>query len=85
MVASALRHFDGERYRLLAWCIMPNHVHGLVETSESWPLAAIVHSWKSYTANQLNRLARFHKGEDLRRPPYVVFRTLVNARPVAMR
>jgi sugar lactone lactonase YvrE len=38
-----------------------------------------------FTANQLNRQARFHNGEDLRRPPYVVFRTLVNAQPVAMK
>ncbi len=28
----ALQHFDGQRYRLLAWCIMPNHVHVLMET-----------------------------------------------------
>ena len=38
-----------------------------------------------FTANQLNRQPRFHKGEDLRRPPYVVFRTRVLAQPVAMR
>lgn len=27
IVESALLHFDGERYRLIAWCVMPNHVH----------------------------------------------------------
>ncbi|MBA3850682.1 MAG: isochorismate synthase, partial [Opitutus sp.] len=27
LVANALRHFDGERYRLPAWVVMPNHVH----------------------------------------------------------
>lgn len=26
-VEDSLLHFDGERYALLAWCIMPNHVH----------------------------------------------------------
>ena len=37
---NALRHFDGQRYRLLAWCIMPNHVHVLMETLT--PIARIV-------------------------------------------
>src|SRR6266403_1570918 len=27
MVQNALLHFDGDRYRLSAWIIMPNHVH----------------------------------------------------------
>ena len=44
----ALRHFDGQRYRLLAWCIMPNHVHVLMETLS--PIARIVQGWKSVTA-----------------------------------
>src|ERR1700746_1565901 len=26
-LANTLRHFDRKRYRLFAWCIMPNHVH----------------------------------------------------------
>jgi len=55
LVENALLHFDGQRYRLLAWCVMPNHVHTLIETREGWPLAGLLHSWKSYTANQANR------------------------------
>ena len=56
LVENALLHFDDQRYRLIAWCIMPNHVHGLVETWESWPLSMIVHSWKSYTAQIANQI-----------------------------
>jgi REP element-mobilizing transposase RayT len=56
LVEMALLHFDGERYRLLAWCIMPNHVHVLVEPTAENLLDQIVHSWKSYTAHQANRL-----------------------------
>ena len=52
----ALLHFDGKRYRLLAWCVMPNHVHVLVETTPGYTLSDIVHSWKSYTAKVINRL-----------------------------
>ena len=54
-VEQALLHFDGPRYRLLAWCIMPNHVHTLIETSDGWPLANTVHSWKSYSAKEINK------------------------------
>ena len=58
MAEKSLRHFDGERYRLLAWCVMPNHVHALAEMVESHPLEEVVHSWKSYTAHQINRLLK---------------------------
>ena len=56
LVQGALLHFDDERYRLLAWCIMPNHVHVLIETWEDWPLANILQSWKSFTAKEANNL-----------------------------
>jgi len=55
LVEDALLFFDGQRYRLIAWCVMPNHVHALIETEEAWPLAGIVHSWKSYTAHSANQ------------------------------
>ena len=54
IVQDALLHFDGARYRLLAWCLMPNHVHVLIETQEGWPLGGIVHSWKTWTARKIN-------------------------------
>jgi REP element-mobilizing transposase RayT len=56
VVEQALLYFDNERYRLLAWCIMPNHVHALVMMIEGHPLDGIVHSWKTFTARQCNRL-----------------------------
>lgn len=56
IVENALLYFDGERYRLLAWCIMPNHVHVLSEMIRGYPLADVLHSWKSFTANEANRL-----------------------------
>ena len=51
-------HFDGQRYKLVAWVIMPNHVHVMIETFAGWPLEKIVHSWKSYTATEANRLLK---------------------------
>jgi len=56
LIERALFHFDGPRYRLLAWCIMPNHVHTLIETREGFPLAEVLHSWKSFTSHKANRL-----------------------------
>ena len=47
------QHFDGQRYRLLAWVVMPNHVHVLIETLPGWPLDSILHSWKSYTSKRI--------------------------------
>jgi len=56
IVEQALLHFDGQRYHLLAWCIMPNHVHTLIEPFDQWSLSSIVHSWKSYTAKEINKV-----------------------------
>jgi putative DNA methylase len=56
LVQDAFLHFDGERYRLLAWVIMPNHVHVIIETMKAHSLSKVVHSWKSYTANFANRI-----------------------------
>jgi REP element-mobilizing transposase RayT len=55
IVESALHHFDGKRYRLLAWVVMPNHVHLLIEQMAGWPLERLIHSWKSFTAKEINR------------------------------
>lgn len=56
IVAEALRHFHGERYRLFAWCVMPNHVHVLFSPLRKHSLDAILHSWKSYSAQKANAL-----------------------------
>lgn len=47
-------HADGERYRLIAWCIMPNHVHAIIEQVEGFPLGEVVQSWKSATSHKIN-------------------------------
>lgn len=56
VVAGALRHFDGKRYRLIAWCVMPNHVHCVVEPLAGFELSGILHSWKSFSSKEANRL-----------------------------
>ena len=51
----ALRHFNHERYNLLAWVVMPNHVHVLVQTRQE-PLAHVLQSWKRFIAREANLL-----------------------------
>jgi putative DNA methylase len=58
LVENALVHFDGQRYYLLAWCVMPNHVHSLIETIPGQALEGVIHSWKSYTAKEANKILR---------------------------
>ena len=59
LVAEALRYRDGKVYNLLAYCIMPNHVH-VVATPLAKPdtgfhsLSSILHSLKSYTGRLAN-------------------------------
>lgn len=56
MVANAFTYFDNVRYRLHAWCIMPNHVHVVVEAVPDNDISKIIHSWKSYTAHRANEM-----------------------------
>ena len=66
MVQNALLFHDRLKYRLSAWVIMPNHVH-LLCTPLGYSLAQIMHSIKSFTASEankiLNRAGRFWQKE----------------------
>lgn len=56
LVQSAVHHFDMERYTVFAWCVMPNHVHVVLQPGSGHTLPAVLHSWKSYTSLRANRL-----------------------------
>jgi REP element-mobilizing transposase RayT len=68
IIENALLHFDGQRYHLHAWCVMPNHVHTLF-TPREVDMSKIVHSWKSFTAHECNKAwgaqANFGRGSPL--------------------
>jgi REP element-mobilizing transposase RayT len=55
--AGLLRFFDGDRYDLRAWVVMPNHVHALFKVVGT-PMAEILESWKKYTSQKANRLLK---------------------------
>lgn len=52
IVQDELLKHDDVRYRLLAWCVMPNHVHVVIEQQAD--LAGTVRRWKSWTARRIN-------------------------------
>ncbi len=87
LVRGNLLHHNGSKYDLLAYCVMPNHVHALLQPREGSstagpesrevladetadaqsPLAQVMHSLKSYTAHEANKILRrsgpFWQGE----------------------
>jgi len=72
----SLYFWNGKKYGLCAYCILPNHVHILIRpfdlepasesdreslepgeiTDSGSPLSSILHSLKSYTAHEANKL-----------------------------
>ncbi len=56
MVQEALLFHDRVKYRLAAWVVMPNHVHMLCTPGFGFGLAAIMHSVKSYTSSEANKM-----------------------------
>ena len=58
IVQDSLLKFDRIRYNLLSWVVMPNHSHSLLTRFEDWELEQLMHSHKSYTAHEANKLLK---------------------------
>jgi len=68
IIFDCILHWREIRYRLVAACVMPDHVHvilqpGIKETDKDggpvfWPLSEILHSIKSFSANEINKLGK---------------------------
>ena len=55
-VEHCLLHFDGSRYLIDSFVIMPNHVHALIALSEDRDLSRLLQGIKSVSANRCNKL-----------------------------
>lgn len=55
IVSNALHHFDGMRYSVGAFVIMPNHVHVLFALGASHDIRSIMQTWKGFTAHAINK------------------------------
>ncbi len=53
---NSILHLDGKKYRLIAWVIMPNHVHILIETLPGYSVAEIMQTLKSFTSHEANKI-----------------------------
>jgi len=68
IVLDAVRNFHQKRYELFAVCVMPDHVHFLIQPWPKedddagnvvfWPLSDLVHSIKSFSAHKINKIER---------------------------
>ncbi|MBI2430180.1 MAG: transposase [Ignavibacteriales bacterium] len=67
ITADALQYANGDQYLLIAYCIMPNHVHIILALTGNngstisamgipYPLTRILHSLKRHTARESNKL-----------------------------
>jgi len=66
IVLDALRYFHNKRYEVFAACVMPDHVHFLIQpwpkenddkrNAVFWPLKELMHSIKSFSAHAINRI-----------------------------
>ncbi len=56
VVKDAIKYFDGTRYALNAWVIMPTHAHILMCPFNEFEMGAIMHSIKSFTAKKANEI-----------------------------
>ena len=69
IVADSLLYFDGDRYRMGDFVVMPNHVHLLAAFGTPELLVEQCDSWLHYTAFQINkRLGR--KGKFWQQEPF---------------
>ena len=57
-VSEAIRFFDLERYELIAFVVMNDHVHVVLTPLGRYRLERVIHSWRSYTTNVLRRGGR---------------------------
>lgn len=55
IVGNAIQHFDGERYELVSYVVMPNHVHVLFRPLNGHVIGEIVKSWKGFSAREVNK------------------------------
>ena len=66
IVFDCILHWRESRYRLVAACVMPDHVHMIIQPGIKeegaqgepvfWPLSEILHSIKSFSAKEINKL-----------------------------
>ncbi len=55
IIREALQFYDGDRYTLVDWVVMPNHIH-FVYDNPTVPVGKICEDLKGYTASAINKV-----------------------------
>ena len=55
IIINSIRYFDQKDYRLICFCIMPNHVHMIVYNLKK-PLYTIMKLLKGYSSGEINKI-----------------------------
>lgn len=55
VVVDALHHFEGQRCEMLAYAVMPTHVHALCRMLGEHRMEDVCSSWKWFTAQRIQR------------------------------
>jgi REP element-mobilizing transposase RayT len=55
VVVDRLHHFDGQRYRLWSYVLMPNHAHVLFTLGEAEALADTLQGWKGVSSRFIHK------------------------------
>lgn len=55
IVQGRLHHFDGDRYQLQSYAIMPNHVHVLFTLEDAASLPDILRGWKGVSSRLIHK------------------------------
>jgi putative transposase len=58
VVRRTLLHFDGQRYDLERFVIMPNHIHLLVQMRSGWSLRKQCRSWMQFSATRIHKVSQ---------------------------
>lgn len=56
LVQTALLTDHDKAYRLIAWCVMPNHVHVMIRQEGLHSLGEVVRRWKGRSARGINQV-----------------------------
>jgi REP element-mobilizing transposase RayT len=56
IVRDSLLHIAEDKCKLYSWVIMPNHLHCLIKPLENNALHKIMHSLKSFSAHEVNKV-----------------------------
>ena len=57
LVDGALRFYHAKRCEMVAWVVMPNHVHALFRVGAT-AMSKLVADWKEYTAREANKILK---------------------------